>query len=399
MPTVLCLASYKKGEAFMKAAKARGWRVLVVTSEELKDVAWPLDVIDEFFYMPDPKDEWNMDTLIEGMNHLMMRERVDRIVAMDDFDVERAAQLREHFRIGGMGDTRARYFGDKLAMRLRAKEAGVPCPAFIKPFHYDDINHFVETVPAPWILKPRTSASALGIKKFHTKEELWKVLDEIGAERINYVLERFIPGDAYHIDSVAYEGEVVFAKVHKYMSPPFAVAHGGGIFRTHSLPPRSKESKDLLKLNEQVSEAFGMVSSAMHTEFLKAHDTGEYYFIETASRVGGAHISELLEEYSGVNLWEEWAKIELLNEGETYSPPKAKSGHGGLIISLARQQQPDMSGFDDPEVSWKIQKDYHVGMVVTAPKLDRVTELLDDYADRILKDFHASAPAGDTPSA
>ncbi|MEZ4687139.1 MAG: ATP-grasp domain-containing protein [Bacteroidia bacterium] len=399
MSIVLCLASYKKGEAFMKAAKARGWRVLVVTAEELKDAAWPREAVDEFFYMPGPKDDWNMDTLIQGMNHLMMREHIDRIVAMDDFDVERAAQLREHYRIPGMGDTRARYFRDKLAMRIRAREAGVPCPDFIKPFHNDDIRHFTENVPGPWILKPRTSASALGIKKFEDADSLWRVLDEIEADRINYVLERFIPGNVYHIDSIAYQGKVVFAKSHKYMSPPYAVAHGGGIFRTHSLAASSKENKDLVKLNEQVSEAFGMVSSAMHTEFLKAHDTGDWYFIETAARVGGAHISEFLDAYSGVNLWEEWAKIETLAEGETYKAPKAKAGHGGLIISLARQQHPDMSGFNDPEIAWKIEKDHHVGMIVTAPKLERVTELLDDYADRVLRDFHASAPAGDKPTA
>lgn len=382
----------------MKAAHARGWRVLVVTSEELKDNPWPHEAIDEMFYMPDPKDTWNMDTLIEGMNHLMQRQHIDRIVALDDFDVERAANLREHYRIGGMGDTRARYFRDKLAMRLKAEEEGVPCPAFIKPFHDEDIRHFIDTVPAPWILKPRTQASAAGIKKFEHADDLLKVIAELGPKRIDYVLEQFIPGDVYHIDSIAYEGKVVFAKAHKYMSPPFAVAHGGGIFRTHSLAPGSQVSKDLIKLNEQVSKAFGMKSSAMHTEFLKAHDTGEYYFIETASRVGGAHIAELLEAYSGVNLWSEWATMETLAEGEKYKTPKAKAGHGGLIISLARQQEPDMSSFDDPEIAWKIKKDFHIGMVVTDKKLDRVTELLDQYADRVLSDFHASAPAADTPS-
>ncbi|MFK7971157.1 MAG: acetyl-CoA carboxylase biotin carboxylase subunit family protein [Bacteroidia bacterium] len=396
--TILCLASYFKGIAFMKAAHARGWRVLVVTSEELKDDPWPHDAIEEMFYMPGPKDEWDMKTLIEGMNHLMLRTHVDKIVALDDFDVERAANLREHFRIGGMGDTRARYFRDKLAMRLRAEEAGVPCPAFIKPFHHDDINQFIETVPAPWILKPRTQASATGITKFENRDDLWAKLDELGEARINYVLEQFIPGDVYHIDSVAFEGEVVFAKSHKYMSPPFAVAHGGGIFRTHSLAPTSKDNKDLIKLNAHVSEAFGMKSSAMHTEFLKAHDTGKWYFIETASRVGGAHIAELLEAYSGVNLWAEWAKIETLEEGETYKAPKAKAGHGGLIISLARQQHPDTSSFDDPEIAWRITKDYHIGLIVQDKKLDRVTTLLDNYAERVLADFHASAPAADAPT-
>lgn len=398
MPTILCLASYFKGIEFIKAVHERGWRVLVVTAESLRDDPWPRDAIDEFYYVPGPQDYWDMPTLVKGINHVVQSEKIDKIVALDDFDVERAAHLREHLRIGGMGETRSRYFRDKLAMRLLAKEKGVPCPDFIAPFNDDDVRHFTENVPGPWILKPRTQASATGIKKFHDAESLFQRLGEIGDDRVNFVLERFIPGDVFHIDSLAYEGKVVFARAHQYMSPPMAVAHGGGIFRTHSLPYKGALSQDLLKLNADVSEAFGMKSSAMHTEFLKAHSDGKYYFIETASRVGGAHIAELVEAHSGVNLWREWAKIETLDAGETYKAPKGKQAHGGLVISLARQEYPDTSIFQDPEIQWRIDKRHHIGFIVTDTKLNRVTELLDTYADRIAADYHASAPSPDTPT-
>ena len=57
--------------------------------------------------------------------------------------------------------------------------------------------------------------------------------------------------------------------------------------------------------------AFGLVRGVAHTEFIKSHNDGQFYFLETAARVGGANIAEMVEAATGINLWSEWAKIEL----------------------------------------------------------------------------------------
>jgi biotin carboxylase len=397
--TILCLASYFKGLDFIKAVHAQGWRVLLVTSEEYRGADWPDEAIDEYYYMPGDKDQWDMKVLAQGLNGIVLKEYIDKIVALDDFDVERAATLREHLRVPGMGETRARLFRDKLAMRMMADEAEVPNPRFIAPYHPDTIQQFIETVPAPWILKPRGQASALGIKKFEDAESLWARLNELGGERVNFVLEQFIPGDVYHVDGVVFEGKVKFARAHKYMSTPFTVAHDGGLFRTHSLDGSDPIAKDLIRLNQAVMKGFGMKSGATHTEFLRAHEDGKYYFIETAARVGGANIAEMVEAGTGVNLWSEWAKIETLAPGETYKAPKARKDHSGIMISLAKQEWPDLSPYDDEEVVWKMKKRHHAGLIVTSPKLAQVIHRLDQYAERFYRDFFATMPAGDKPSA
>jgi hypothetical protein len=61
----------------------------------------------------------------------MKSNQVDAIVALDDYDVEKATYLRENLRIDGMGQTTGRYFRDKLAMRMRAKSCGISIPAFV----------------------------------------------------------------------------------------------------------------------------------------------------------------------------------------------------------------------------------------------------------------------------
>ncbi len=142
-----------------------------------------------------------------------------------------------------------------------------------------------------------------------------------------------------------------------------------------------------------------MQYSASHTEYIKNHETGEFYFLETASRVGGAHLAEMVEASSGINLWYEWAKLEVaVASGEKYKLPKVRNDYAGIIVSLTRQETPDTSQFNDPEIAWRMyDMTNHIGLIVQSKKRERVLELLDDYAHRVQRDYHASAPAPEKP--
>ena len=47
MRTILCIATYFKGEAFLRECRRQGCRVLLLTADSLADAAWPRDAIDE----------------------------------------------------------------------------------------------------------------------------------------------------------------------------------------------------------------------------------------------------------------------------------------------------------------------------------------------------------------
>lgn len=399
-PAFLCLASYFKGNDFLRGMKSTGAHVYLVTSKKHEDKPWDREALDDIFYVQqDDQNEWNMEDTAAGLAWLMRDIKIDRIVALDDFDVEKAAYLREHFRTPGMGQTTSRHFRDKLAMRIEAEHAGIRVPAFSPLFNNAEIQAFTQKVEAPWIVKPRGQASATGMKKVHSADELWAHLETLGGDRHHFLVEQFKPGDVYHVDALIEEGKVIFARASQYLATPFDVAHGGGIFRSVIVPFGSDDEKKLLKLNEDVMTAFGMRHSASHTEFIKNRETGEFYFLETSCRVGGAHIAEMVEFSSGVNLWYEWARLEEAVAGnEKYKLPKVHKDYTGIIVSLARQQWPDLSQFNDPEVVWKLEKEHHVGLIVRSKSRERVLQLLDEYADRIHRDYHASAPAPSKPN-
>lgn len=392
--TVLCLSSYLKGQEFIRECKRLGCRVLLITVEKLRDADWPRESIDEVFYMP---DLYRREDVIHGISYLARGEDVARIVPLDEFDLEMASALREHLRIPGMGETTVRYFRDKLAMRMRAREAGILVPDFVGLINDEQVRRFLDTVPAPWVLKPRSSASAIGIKKLHHADEVWRIMDELGDKRSFHLLERFVRGQVFHVDSIAWEREIVFHEAHGYVNPPFEVYHGGGLFCTRTLPRGSDVSRALKELDRELMGALGMVRGALHTEFIHGEEDGRFYFLETAARVGGANISEMVEAATGLNLWREWARVEVADaRGEEYRPPEARDDSAGLLISLARQEWPDTSAYDDPEIVWRLDKRHHAGLLVVSPDAGRVEGLLHDYMRRFREDFYASMPAAET---
>lgn len=384
----------------MKACKESGNTVYLLTDQKLANEAWPRESIDEFFFLPSPSNAPDvLDQMIMGLAHAMRSRRIDRVVALDDFDVEKGALIRETFRIDGMGQTTARYFRDKLAMRTRAFAAGIRVPTFCSLFHDETVTAFLQTTEAPWLIKPRSEASATGIRKVHSLDEAWSAIHLLGENRHNYLIEEFKPGTVYHVDSLSVDGKAVFTRVSQYLATPMEVSHGGGIFRTVTLPLDTPETDALRQINDQVLSAFGMRYSASHSEYIRGDHDGELYFLETASRVGGAHIAEMVEAASGVNLWREWAKLETaMANKEHYIPPTDTGRHAGLIISLARQQWPDLSVFSDPEVCWRISREYHVGLIAQSDDRSHIRTLLDDYMHRIYAEFHASAPLPDKPT-
>ncbi|EOZ92615.1 hypothetical protein A33Q_3996 [Indibacter alkaliphilus LW1] len=390
--TFLCISNFFKGGAFLTALKQAGNKVFLITTEKLRDSPWPKADIDEIFYMPGQDLDWDLEKLLFGVAGIMKANKIDAIVALDDYDVEKATFLRENLRISGMGQTTGRYFRDKLAMRMRAKDAGVLVPDFSSLFHDEDINHFADTVPAPWVLKPRSEASANGIIKVHNKEELWQNIHELGDNRVRYLVEKFEPGDVYHADSLNLDGKPIACVVSQYLATPMEISLGGGIFRSANVPYGSEDDKDIKEANKQVMKAFGMKSGAAHTEFIKGKNDGKIYFLETSSRVGGAHLAEMVEAASGINMWAEWAKIEDAKvKGLSYKLPKVQKGYAGIVLTLSKYQNPDLSSFDDAEVCFRVPLDYHAGLIVRSKNHARVRELLDDYAERLSQDFSTTA--------
>jgi biotin carboxylase len=393
----LCIASYEKGHDFLHQLAEAGIKTTLLTVEKLGHASWPTECLEELVTMP---SDLPYQQIINTVTWMARSRRFDRIVALDEFDMEIVAQLREHMRIPGVGVTAISYYRDKLAMRTGARDRGFLVPEFVAVLNYDELRAYMDKVPPSWLLKPRSEASALGIKKIHVAEELWRALDELGDRQSYFLMEQFIPGDIFHVDSIISDGKVVFSSACQYGRPPMQVMHEGGVFTTRTVDRESSDWKQLTELNSRLAPALGLKRGVTHGEYIRAHADGRFYFLEIAARVGGAFIADLVELSTGVNLWREWAKIEVADlRGEAYLPPVAREDYAGSVLCLAKEEEPDTSSFTAPEIVLRIKKHHHAGLIVRSKDAQRVTGLLEEYSQAFMNQFMATMPAPDRPTA
>lgn len=391
---IVCLATYFKGGDFIRECKSRGCHVVLITKEKMLAEDWPRESLDDLIALPNDAET---DLFIHLASLLGRDRRIDRVVALEEFDVITAAIIREHLGVDGLSRATAGLFRDKVAMSTRARAAGMGVPEFVALINHPAVATFMEQVPPPWIIKPRSDVSAIGIKKVNEAAKIWQAIEELDArERLrdrspHYFLAKFIQGDVFHVDAIVSEGKVLFAGVNCYGRPPLHVAHLGGAYISRTIASGSTDGKELLSLNQKLVETLGMDHGATHAEFIKSNADGRFYFLEIAARVGGAYIAEVLEFASGVNLWREWAKIELATEPSARIMP-SRNEHAGIVLSLARQEYPDTSAYNDPEIVYRVKKRHHVGLIVQSANDQRVAELLDQYAARFAEDFIAVVP-------
>jgi biotin carboxylase len=374
--------------------------VVLITKEKMLREDWPRESLDDLIAVP---NDAGPALFIDLLAFLARKQKVDRVIALEEFDVVTAALMREHLCLPGLSSSSAKVFRDKLSMAVHAQRAGINVPDFVPLINADEVREFMERVRGPWIIKPRSDVSAIGIRKVNESEEVWRAIDDMNArenlrERASYyLLARFVAGEVFHVDSVVSDGKVAFAGTNQYGRPPMQVAHQGGAYISRTLARGSADEKTLLATNKKLIHALGLERGATHAEFIKSDADGKFYFLEIAARVGGAYIADVLEAASGVNLWREWAKLEIVDgkaPGKIVPPRKE---YAGIILSLAKQEDPDTSAYADPEIIYRVKKRHHAGLIVRASKLERVNELLDEYGHRFVEDFVAVAPPPERP--
>jgi biotin carboxylase len=393
----LCIASYEKGQDFLRQCAEMGVKPTLLTVEKLRDADWPREAVEDIATMP---ANLTREQTLNTVSWMARGRRFDRIIALDEFDLESAAAIREHMRLPGMGITTSAYYRDKLAMRTAARESGFTVPAFCPVFNYDELREYMVHVPGPWLLKPRSEASALGIRKIAEPEQLWRNLDELGDRQSYFLLEQFVPGDIFHVDSIVSGGKVIFSVAHQYGKPPMQVMHEGGVFTTRTVDRGSADWNQLTDFNAKLAPSMGMTRGVTHAEYIKAHADGRFYFLEIAARVGGAFISDLVATSSGVNLWREWARLEVYAlRGETYTLPQTHEDYAGSVLCLAQTAQPDTSAFIAPEIVYRMKKHHHAGLIVRSTDPERVRKLIEEYADEFARRFLASMPPPEKPTA
>src|ERR1043165_5308970 len=176
--SVVCLASYFKGGDFLRECRRQGAHVELLTRARTLGEDWPRDSLDGLHALA---DDAGAEVVIHAAAELGRRRKTHALVALEEFDVITAALAREHLRLPGMQSTEARVFRDKLAMRERARAAGLRVPEFTPLFNYQEVGEYMERTPPPWVVKPRSDVSSSGIHKLENAAQVWRAIHALDA--------------------------------------------------------------------------------------------------------------------------------------------------------------------------------------------------------------------------
>ena len=390
---VLGLATFFKGQRLLAEYKALGCHTVVVATAELQHRPWPRDVIDELFFVYDFEKE---EDLLNAIGYLARERDFSLVVPLEEYVVEHAARVRAFLGCPGLDEGAARNVRDKLSMRRRAREFDIPVPDFEGFTNGSRISTLLESVPPPWFVKPRAEGGAVQIHKLEDRDQVRALWHKLGDAASRHLIEAYLPGRVYHVDSVVHQGRVVMALANGYVTPPYDVWHGGGIFASRTVTSESPLHTRLLELNQRVITAMGVVNGVNHVEFIESG--GELYFLEIGARVAGAHLDRLTTAATGIELFKESARLECHRiNGQAYSLPPWERREAGLLICLTREEVPDLSfAAETPEVVWRLQEDHHAGLLFSSSDSERIDDLLEEFT-RELGSRLAVLPPADKP--
>jgi len=385
----LCLASFETGHDFLRQCAEMGVRVTLLTLDHHRDAAWPRESLEELATMP---AGLNRGQILNTVSWMARSRRFDRVVALNEDFLETAAQIREHMRVPGMGTTTAGCYRDKLAQMVIARAFGYQVPKFCRVLNYDELRDYMARVPAPWRLRPRMGASAA--IRIGDPEQLWRTLDNLGDAQSHYILEQILYGDSFRVDSIVSDCEVKFSVVHESGTRTGEIAQAGTVHTMHTVDRNSRDARELAAINRALAPSFGMVRGITHAHFLRSHTDGSYYFLEIGAGVGGAFLDEtyaadsfmdnLVQAATGVNLWREWANLEIADLRHTgHAVPDSCEGYAGSVLCASQGAVPNLEAFADPAIVTRVRSGTHAGLILRAANPERARNLIGEFTAQL----------------
>lgn len=306
--------------------------VILVCNSEVAD-SYP-----ESIYNKVVIDNYNYNNNLEKLIIDIHRENpIETIIALDEFDIERAGRLRTHLGIKGQDEESALLYRDKFLMKSKLDKNGVEVAKFQALNSVIDLLSFIEEFGYPIVVKPRSLAGSLGVTIINNSKELENLL--FNGIPNNSMVEKYIDGEMYHIDGLIINSEISFIQPSKYRSTCLDWSLGG--FTASYL--LEKKNPLFESLSSFVKEAIEKLSLPHNTPFhaeVFVTKEGGLVFNEVGSRVPGGRSNYEIFYGTGIN----FNKVTVRNQcgikeqicynqkyltGHIYIPPK-----NGTLIDI-----------------------------------------------------------------
>lgn len=248
----------------------------------------------------------------EKLSHFFQRPP-SHVFTSQETAIESAASIREIYKLQGMYPEQAKRFRDKVVMKSFLTDVLFPPLIELKDANLNDAITFASEHNYPLLFKPRSASGSHGIVVVANENELKSSFEEIKnteGDLADYTLEKFIYGPTFHADGVIHNGDFVTLSVWENFPSTNYQSYrdfqpGGGV--------QVDDQNLFFKAQVLVKNALkslGQQNGIFHLEFIKGDHSGELYFLETAARCGGGFTIDAVYQATGMNLFQEGARVE-----------------------------------------------------------------------------------------
>lgn len=273
-----------------------------------------------------------------------------RIASSSEYDVIRAATLRDRYEVCGQDLASALAYRDKLRMREASAAAAIKVPRFRAVRSVAEVIEFAEDAGFPVVVKPRFGMGAGGIHVVTAGDDV-RHLSELGKalEHEPAVLaEQYVNGPLYHVDGVALDGKVIHSWPSRYSGGALDEVSRGAPRASVMLASSAPERPLLQDFAARVVSAFpgARASFGFHMEaWIDA--TGAPVLCEIASRAGTETIVAAYQLAFGLNLFEASYRAQAglpLPSGEPAAAPRLYTGWVTFLAGRGVFAPPDPAG-------------------------------------------------------
>ncbi|MFF4183037.1 acetyl-CoA carboxylase biotin carboxylase subunit family protein [Streptomyces sp. NPDC001691] len=268
-----------------------------------------------------PSFDHERETL-DTVDRLMARRPFQHVLATSESNLAFAAFLRSRYGLPGLGFDAALTVTNKWRMKQWIKPSLPTARCWLS-------GDFAAAAPgdpsADVVVKPLSGSSSKGVRRIPAgqAQELAAAGDEL------FLVEEAVDADAeLHVDGVVRDGELRAAFASAYDRPVLSAA--GTTRASLHLPPEDPRRGPALQAAERAVAALGIADLVFHLELFQVGD--RLLFNEIALRPAGGGVAESLRTFHGVDLWDEFVRIQLGKPpGAGLSDGSGRSGFSGVI--------------------------------------------------------------------
>jgi biotin carboxylase len=214
------------------------------------------------------------------------------------------AAVAEARGLPGIGVETAHLMTNKIAMRRRLADAGVPQPRFAALRTIGEARRAADEVGFPAVLKPADSGGQRGVFRVESLDEVHGHLHEaiLASPTGEAILEQFVDGIEMNGIVVAREGEALPLTLSDRLRPP-GVGFGVGWIHVYPATVYGMQLEESERVAAHTVHALGLKTGIAFPQLIASPD-GKVAVVECAARIPGGQMADLVRHATGVDLVE-----------------------------------------------------------------------------------------------